>query len=187
MKQINEFDFELPEGPTVSLTLVICNFVKNMIVVKDPFLTSGKLDSKVPWPRKIEPSSVAGLYTKKRRGTARGSVGTTVLTVQHGMSFYSLALHWQSPYDFNLYENTFAVFALPSQEYSSEEAANTFKDFIEYSNIGDCDEKYSGVRGFAKDGPKSFEYQGLRVSVKMRVHHLDTLQLSIIPLNSAEK
>ena len=183
IKRINEFEYELPLGPTVSLSLVICNFMQNILLVKDPFLTSGKLDSGHPWPRKVDPTSVTHLYTKKRKGSARGSVGTSVLTVQHEMCLVSLAVHWQSPFDFNLYENSFAVFALPGQDFTSEDAANTFKDFIEYSNIGKNNEKYIGIRGFAKDGPKAFEYRGLQISAKMGVNHVDSLQLAILPAN----
>ena len=184
MKQINEFQYEKPEGPTVSLSLVLCNFIKNIIIVKEPYLTSGKVDSRLTWPKKIEPCSVTQIYTKKKDWGARGSVGTCVLTVQHEMRFYSFAVYWHSPYDFNLYKNSFAIFPLPGQTFSSEYAAKSYKDFIEYSNAGNTDEKHKGVRGFAKDGPKAFEYCGLQVSAKMGVNHVDALQVSIFPANN---
>merc|ERR1712106_359133 len=120
----------------------------------------------------IEPSSVGILYSKKKAWEARGSVGLTVITVQYQLRLYSLAVYWNAPFDFNLYENSFAVFPLSGQEYSSEIATKTFKDFLEYSNLGKPDDKYIGIRGFAKDGPKALEYRGMLISVKMGVNHV---------------
>ena len=187
IRKINEYEHQVPAGPKVSVSLVICNFMKNIIVVKDPHLTSGKLDSREPWPTYIEPSSVALLYSRKKSWDARGSVGLTVITVQYDLRLYSFAVHWHECFDFNLFENSFAVFPLPGQEYSSEDATKTFKDFIDYSNLGNIEEKYVGIRGFAKDGPKAIEYHGMLISVKMGVSHNDTMQLSILPLDHNHK
>ena len=170
------------------MSLVVCNFLKNILVVKYPHLTSGTLDSRHPWPRHIKPSSVALLYTRKKSIEARGCVGLTVITVQYRLCLYSFVVHWQSPFDFNLYKNSFAVFPLPGQHYSSsQEVTKLFKNFIDYSNINKTDEKFVGIRGFAKDGPQAMEFCGMLISVKMGVQHNDSLQLTILPLGQAKQ
>jgi hypothetical protein len=93
IRKMNEYAHEMPAGPKVSVSLVICNFMKNIIVVKDPYLTSGKLDSREPWPTFIEPPSVALLYSRKKSLDARGSVGPTVITVQCDLHLHSYAVY----------------------------------------------------------------------------------------------
>ena len=172
---------------SVSMSLVVCNFLKNILVVKDPHLTSGTIDSSQPWSKYIKPSSVALLYTRKKSIEARGSVGLTVMTVQDTHRLYSFAVYWHAPFDFNLYKNSFAVFPLPGQHYStSQDVMKIFKNFIDYSNITKTDDTFVGIRGYAKDGPKALEFCGMLISVKMGVQHNDTLQLSILPLEQVE-
>jgi hypothetical protein len=162
---------------------IFCNFLKNILVVKGPYLTSGALDFRHPLPRHIKPSSVALLYMRKKCIDARGCVGLTVVTVHYRLRLYSFVVHWQSPYDFNIYKNHFAVFPLPGQHYSSsQEVTELFKNFIDYSNINKTDEQFVGICAFAKDGPKAMEFCGMLISVKMGVQHNDSLQLTILPL-----
>ena len=59
IKHINEFPFLVSTNGSVSMSLVVCNFLKNILVVKDPHMTSGTLDSRHAWPRHIKPLSVA--------------------------------------------------------------------------------------------------------------------------------
>ena len=187
IRKINEFAFEDPTGSSVSMSLIVCNFLKEALEVADPHLTSGTLDSTMPWPASIQPSTVTLLYTRKKSIEARGSVGLTVITVTYCLRPFSFAIYWQAPFDFNLYENSFAVFPLPNQDISSKEATKTYKSFIDYSNVDKIDEKYVGVRGFAKDGPKALEYCGMLISAKMGVRHDDFLQISILPLDTIDK
>ena len=188
IEQINEFPFAVSTNASVSMSLVVCNFLKNIIVVKDPHLTSGTLDSGHPWPKNIKPSSTDLLYTRKKSIEARGSVGLTVISVQDRFRLYSFVVHWQAPFDFNLYKNSFVVFPLPGQHYSSsQEVTKLFKSFIDYSNIHKSDENFVGIRGFAKDGPKAMEFCGMLISIKMGVQHNDCLQLSILPLGQAKE
>ena len=187
IRKINEFAFEDPTGSSVSMSLIVCNFLKDALEVADPHLTSGTLDSTMLWPASIQPSTVTLLYTRKKSIEARGSVGLTVITVTYCLRPFSFAIYWQAPFDFNLYENSFAVFPLPNQDISSKEATKTYKSFIDYSNVDKLDEKYVGVRGFAKDGPKALEYCGMLISAKMGVRHDDFLQISILPLDTIDK
>merc|ERR1719369_2114659 len=53
IKQINEYPFKVSTNATVSMSIVVCNFMKNILVVKDPHLSSGTLDSRFPWSRSI--------------------------------------------------------------------------------------------------------------------------------------
>jgi hypothetical protein len=187
IRQINEFTFKDPTGSSVSMSLIVCNFLKDAMKVDGPFLTSGTLDSTMPWPASIQPSTVALLFTRKKTIEARGSVGLTVITVTYCLHSFNFAIYWQAPFDFNLYENSFAVFPLPNQDISSKEATKTYKSFIDYSNVDKMDEKYIGVRGFAKDGPKALEYCGMLISAKMGVRHDDFMQISILPLDTIDK
>ena len=187
IRHINEYPFKVPIIDPVSMSLVVCNFLKNNLVVSDPHMSSGTLDSQHPWPRDIKPSSVALFHTRKRIIEARGSVGLTVITVQDSDRHKSFAVYWHAPFDFNLYKNSFAVFPLPGPYYStSQDVMKAFKTFIEYNNTNKTDDKFDGIRGFAKDGPKALEFGGMLISVKMGGQHNDTLQLSILPLEQVE-
>jgi len=189
IKKINELSLENKPVPSVSLSLVICNFLKQPMEISEPYMTSGTLDYSRPWVESIKPSSVELLYTSKHVISARGSVGLTVIKVQNCFKMkdgkcqsFSFAVHWQAPFDFNLYENSFAVFPLPHLQYSSKDATTDFNTFIDYFNLSKPGDKWVGVRGFAKDGPRSFEYRGLLISAKMGVQHQDILQISVLPL-----
>eukprot|EP00092_Neocalanus_flemingeri_P007908 GFUD01008534.1.p1 GENE.GFUD01008534.1~~GFUD01008534.1.p1 ORF type:complete len:835 (+),score=179.70 GFUD01008534.1:45-2549(+) len=193
IRQINEFTVKvksndiLANGDYViwrrSMSLVVCNFLKDSLEVDNPTLTSGTLDSKNPWPKYIEPSSVDLLYTRKKIIEARGSVGFTVITI----GLHRFAVYWHVPFDFNLYKNSFAIFPLTGQD-SSEDAMKSFKNFIDYSKTTNTDENVSGIRGFAKDGPKALEFNGMLISGKMGTQHIDgALQISILPLEHVTK
>ena len=114
---------------------------------------------------------------------ARGSVGLTVIGVQHGAHLHRLGVYWQAPYDFNLYKNSFAVFPITGdQAMTSKEVLKTSKTFLDYSNTTQTTGVSDGIRGFASDGPRSLFFSGLLISVKMGVKHKDCMQVSIIPL-----
>ena len=180
---MNEFPHESTTFTAVSMGLVVSNFLKNSLIVKDPYLTSGTLDESKPWARYIRPSSSSFLFTRKKAIEARGSVGLTVITVQNGLRLFSFVVHWNAPFDFNLYKNSFAIFPLPGQHYnSSQDVTSIFKSFIDYSNINKVDDKFVGIRGYAKDGPKAMEFCGMLISAKMGVKHHDFLQISVLPL-----
>ena len=189
IKKINELSFEDKTDHKVSMSLVICNFLKQPMEISEPFLTSGTLDYTRPWVQSIKPSSVELLFTRKYHIEARGSVGLTVIKVQDCFGSkdgkcqsLSFAVHWQAPFDFNLFENSFAVFPLPYLQYSSKDATRDFNSFIDYFNLSKPNEKYLGIRGYAKDGPKSLEWGGVLISAKMGVQHNDILQISVLPL-----
>ena len=188
IRHINECPFKIPNYATVSMSLIICNFMDNVLLIKDPYMSSGMLDSSYPWTKSIKESSVECLYTRKKTLDARGSVGTTLISLQNGPSLFSIVVHWNAPYDFNLFKNSFVVFPLPGQHYDkSQQIARDFRSFLDYSNISKKDDTFRGIRGFAKDGPKALEFGGMLISVKMGAKHTDYLQLSIIPLHSDDK
>ena len=173
---------------SVSMTLQVCNFLDNILVIKEPYFTSGTVDPKHPWPTLVKNSSTSLFFTRKRSLDARGSVGLTVMTVQFRLRLHSFVVHWQAPYDFNLYKNSFVIFPLPGQHYNtSQEVSKIFKNFLDYSNINKEDEQFVGIRGYAKDGPKAMEFCGMLISAKMGVQHNDVLQLSLLPLKSLQK
>ena len=66
IRMINEHPVKAINNATVTMSLILCNFLKTNLEIETPFLTSGKLDSKNPWPRSVDPSSVACLYSKKK-------------------------------------------------------------------------------------------------------------------------
>ena len=106
-----------------------------------------------------------------------------MISVQYGGYLLKFGVYWQAPFDFNLYKNSFAVFPISGdQAATSKEVLNTFKTFLKYSNTSQPSGDLEGIRGFARDGPKSFFFSGLLISVQMGVKHKDCLQLSIIPL-----
>ena len=187
IRHINENTFQTIPNVSVSMSLVVCNFLKNDLEIKDPYFTSGKLDATHPRPRNIKPSSVDLLFTRKKSLDMRGSVGLTVITVQHCLRLHSFAVYWQAPFDFNLYKNSFAVIPLTDQHFGTcQDVLKTFKNFLPSNNMK-TEDRFDGIRGFAKDGPKALEFCGMLISVRMGVQHNDSLQISILPLEHLDK
>ena len=82
IRNINERPYGLYPQYSVSLTLVICNFLRDNLWVKAPYFSSGQVDYNHKWCGFIQSSSASQLYTRKSVLKARGTVGLTVLTTR---------------------------------------------------------------------------------------------------------
>jgi len=187
IRKINEYPAKAVSNATVSMSLVICNFLSTNLEIKTPFLKSGRLDSKHPWPRMVDPSSVVLLHSRKKALDARGTVGYTVISLQHNEHPVNIGVYWQAPFDFNIYKNSFAVFPVRSgEDCSSQEVAKTSRSFTLYSNTAQLCEQGEGVRGFASGGPQAFVHSGILISVMMGARHRDYMQISLLPLQEGD-
>ena len=95
-------------------------------------------------------------------------------------------IHWVAPFDFNLYDNSFAVFPL-SPEHREKDCKQIYKEIknsiCSYSaEIKDKSNSCMGIRGIAKDGPKAFQHRNVWISARMGSTHSDCLQISFIPV-----
>ena len=82
IRNINERPYGLYSQYSVSLTLVICNFLRDNLRVTAPYFSSGQEDCNHKWCPYVQSCSVSQLYTRKSVLKARGSVGLTVLTTR---------------------------------------------------------------------------------------------------------
>ena len=82
IRNINERPYDIYRQYSVSLTLVVCNFLTDNLWVKTPYFSSGQVDSNHKWCDFVQSSSVSQLYTRKRVLKARGTCGLTVLTTK---------------------------------------------------------------------------------------------------------
>jgi len=188
IRKINEYPRKAVSDATVSMSLIISNFMMTNLEIETPFLKSGKLDSKHPWPRRVEPSSVVFLHSKKKVLDARGAVGYTVISLQHNDLPVTIGVYWQAPFDFNIYKNSFAVFPVKGgKNCSSQEVAKSSRKFTLYSNTGQQCDQSEGVRGFASDGPQAFVHSGILISVMMGARHRDYMQISLMPLQAGDQ
>ena len=186
IRNINERPYCIYPQYSVSLTLVLCNFLTDNLWVKSPYFSSGQMDTNHKWSDFIQASSVSQLYTRKSVLKARGAVGLTVLTTKIDRQEVSFVIYWAAPFDFNLYENSFAVFPL-SPEHREKDCKQIYKEIknsiCSYSaEIKDKSKSCMGIRGIAKDGPKAFKHRNVWISARMGSTHSDCLQISFIPV-----
>ena len=167
----------------VSLTILLCNFLESNLWVKPPHFTSGMMDSSHKWTDLVLSCSVCQLYTRKKILKARGSVGLTVVTVKRQREETSFVIQWSSPFDFNLYENSFAVFPL-SSPLRGKESKQIYNEIEK--GLPSQDDSLPGIRAFARDGPKAFKFRNILVSARLGPSHTDCLQISFIPLEQLE-
>ena len=136
------------------------------------------MDSDHKWADFVQSGSVCQLYTRKKVLKARGSVGLTVVTVKVGREEVSLVLQWSAPFDFNLYQNSFAVFPLSSDLRGRDSK----QIYSEVKSTSARDDSLPGIRAFAREGPKAFRYRNIWVTARMGPTHTDCLQISFLPL-----
>ena len=188
IRSINERPYCIYPQYSVSLTLVLCNFLTDNLWVKSPYFSSGQMDYNHRWCDFVQSSSVSQLYTRKSVLKARGTVGLTVLTVKIDKQ-ESFVVYWAAPFDFNLYENSFAVFPL-SPEHREKDCKQIYKEIKKNSicsasaSTKDKTKSCTGIRGIAKDGPKAFQHGNVWITARMGSTHTDTLQISFIPVGS---
>ena len=185
IRSINERPYCIYPQYSVSLTLVICNFLSDNLWVKSPYLSSGQMDYNHKWCDFVQSSSVSQLYTRKSVLKARGTVGLTVLTTKMDKQ-ESFVIYWAAPFDFNLYENSFAVFPL-SPEHREKDCKQIYKEIKNSfwsASTSIKDKSCTGIRGIARDGPKAFQHRNVWISARMGSSHTDSLQISFIPVGS---
>ena len=91
-------------------------------------------------------------------------------------------IHWVAPFDFNLYDNSFAVFPL-SPQLREKDCKQIYKEIKNSNRSGSA--SISGIRGIAKDGPKAFQHRNILISARMGTTHTDCLQICFLPMGSA--
>ena len=141
------------------------------------------MDSDHKWTDLVQSCSVCQLYTRKKILKARGSVGLTVVTVKLQREETSFVIQWSAPFDFNLYENSFAVFPL-SSDYRGKDSKQ-ISNQIE-KEFPSPEDSFSGIRACARDGPKAFKHRNILISGRLGPSHTDCLQISFIPLERLE-
>ena len=91
-----------------SVVTVVCfmNLTSHRLNVQSPALSSGTVFDRYPWPTEVKPFYTDFFMTRKVNFSFCGTVGASIVSLPDELK---IILYWHTPYDQNLYENSFGI------------------------------------------------------------------------------
>jgi len=114
------------ESHSVATNISFMNLTRSSIKIFPPAMSSGYPSEEISWPESIEPLSLVNMITRKANYSLRGSVGATLLKLDEALH---LIFFWDTPYDQNLYENTFGFGYYSGETMTTDELLNNINNF----------------------------------------------------------